>query len=82
MATRTIDSTEAQNNFGRIIDDAVEHGTRYVVRRRKVAQAIILGLADFERILSNDSEQRKMAIVVRDLAPSYTLGEDIDNDLH
>ncbi len=82
MATRTIDSTEAQNNFGRIIDDVVEHGTRYVVRRRKVAQAIILGLADFERILSNDSEQRKMVIVVPALAQTYTLGEDIDNDLH
>jgi PHD/YefM family antitoxin component YafN of YafNO toxin-antitoxin module len=82
MATRTIDSTEAQNNFGRIIDDAVEHGTRYVVRRRKVAQAIILGLADFEWMLSNDSEQRRMAIVVRDLAPSYTLGEEIDHDSH
>ncbi len=81
MVTRTIDSTEAQNNFGRIIDDAVEHGTRYVVRRRKAAQAIILGLSDFERILSNDAEQRKMELVVRDLAPTYTLGKDVEHDL-
>lgn len=75
MKTKTIASTEAQNNFGRILDDIVQNNTRYVVKRRNLAQAVIISLADFEQLLTDTSEQQKMAKIVRELAPTYRLGE-------
>lgn len=80
MGTKAIDSTDAQNNFGRILNDVVQNGTRYVIRRRHSPQAIILGLADFEQLLTNHKEQRKMVNMVRELTPVYTLGETIHEE--
>jgi prevent-host-death family protein len=79
VKTKIIASTEAQNNFGRILDDVVQNGTRYVVKRRSSSQAIILSLADFERLLAaTDSERREIETVIRELAPVYTLGEVVE----
>ena len=74
FATKVIASTEAQNNFGQILNDVTQNNTRYVVKRHDVAQAIIMSLSDFEHLLANQSEQSRMATMVRELAPVYTLG--------
>ena len=80
MKTKTIASTEAQNNFGRILNDVMQNNTRYIVKRRHVSQAIILSLADFEQLLTNQLEQEKMANIIRELTPVYSLGETISAD--
>ncbi len=75
MQTKAISSTEAQNNFGRVIDDVTQNNTRYVIKRRTSSQAIIMSLADFENILLNQNEQAKMTTLIRELTPDYSLGE-------
>ena len=81
METKVIASTEIQNNFGRILDDVVQNGTRYVIRRRNNSQAIILSLADLENLLlSAESERNKLGVVLRELSPVYSLGEIVDAD--
>lgn len=78
MKTKLIGSTEAQNNFGRVLDDVVQNGTRYIVRRRNASQAVILSIADLERILlGDDAERKRLEKVVRELSPVYSIGESI-----
>lgn len=80
MKTRLVASTEAQNNFGRVLDDVVQNGTRYIIRRRNTSQAILLSIADFESLLSGDeTERNKLEKVVRELSPSYSIGESIED---
>jgi PHD/YefM family antitoxin component YafN of YafNO toxin-antitoxin module len=76
--SKTIASTEVQNNFGLILTDVIQNSTRYIIKRHNLPQAIILSLADFEQLLSNPKEQNKMAQVVRELAPAYKIGEAIE----
>lgn len=79
MKTRLVASTEAQNNFGRVLDDVVQNGTRYIIRRRNSSQAILLSIADFESLLSGDeTERRKLERMVRELSPSYSIGESVE----
>ncbi|HFQ92804.1 MAG TPA: type II toxin-antitoxin system Phd/YefM family antitoxin [Anaerolineae bacterium] len=78
MQTRTVASTEAQNNFGRILNDVIQNHTRYVIKRRNAPQAIILSLSDFENLLNDRDEQTEMTRIVRELTPVYNLGETID----
>lgn len=79
MKTRLVASTEAQNNFGRVLDDVVQNGTRYIIRRRNTSQAILLSIADFESLLSGDeTERHRLEKVVRELSPSYSFGESIE----
>jgi PHD/YefM family antitoxin component YafN of YafNO toxin-antitoxin module len=78
MPTKTIASTEAQNNFGQILDDISRNHTRYIIKRRHNSQAIILSLADFENLLNNQSEREKMQHLVREFSPVYSLGESIE----
>lgn len=76
MSTKTIPSTEAQNNFGRILDDVVQNDARYVIQRRSLSQAILLSLEDFDRLLAaGESERTKMGNVIRELSPVYNLGK-------
>jgi len=83
MKTRLIASTEAQNNFGRMLDDAVQNGTRYVIQRRNTSQAILLGIADFERLLTgNEAERKKLEKVIHELNPSYSIGESVAEQAH
>ena len=80
MKTKTIASTDVQNNFGRILNDVIQNDTRYVIKRHNSPQAIILSLTDFERLLTNQNEQDKMVNIVRELSPVYSLGETIPED--
>ena len=79
VPTKTITSTEAQNNVGRVLDDVVQNSARYVVRRRNQAQVILLSLPEFERLLtSSDSERMQVSNVLRELAPVYDLGRKVE----
>lgn len=76
MPTKTIRSTEIQNNFGRILDDVVRNSTRYVIQRHSSSQAILLSLEDFNRLLAaSEAERSKLGSVIRELSPSYDLGK-------
>ncbi len=78
MKTRTINSTEAQNNFGQIIDAVVQDHTRFIVKRRNISQVVIMSLSDLSRLLSDASERKKMDNMIRELTPVYNLGETVD----
>lgn len=80
MKTKTIASTKAQNNFGRILNDVIQNNTRYVIKRRNIPQVVIVSLADFEQLLTNQSERKKMVKIVRELTPDYSLGETIGEE--
>ncbi len=80
MTTKSIASTEAQNNFGQILNDVIQHHTRYVIKRRNAPQAIILSLSDLEKMLTSSAEQQKMILLVRELTPVFDLGEPITAD--
>jgi len=80
MNTKAIASTDAQNNFGRILNDVVQNQTRYIIKRHNSPQAIVLSLNDFENLLKDQVEQIKMVKLVRDLAPVYHLGEPVAHE--
>lgn len=80
METRTISSTEAQNNFGRILNDTVQNGTRFIIKRRDTPQAIILSLVDFENLLDDPQKMKVLSDVIREVSPVYELGKPIGND--
>jgi prevent-host-death family protein len=78
MGTKTIASTEAQNNFGRVLDDVVLNGTRYIIQRRNASQAVLLSMADLENILCAGEEERKeLGKVIRELSPTYIYGSTV-----
>jgi len=77
MLAKTVASTQAQNNFGQILDDVTQNDTRYIIKRHHKAQAIILSLSDFEQILNNISEQQTIKGIIQELKPVYNVGETI-----
>ncbi|MBN2006111.1 MAG: type II toxin-antitoxin system Phd/YefM family antitoxin [Anaerolineae bacterium] len=79
MITKSINSTQAQNNFGQVLDDVTRHQTRYIVNRRGVPEVIILSLDDFARALSDEGTRQYLNSMVNDLRPKYALGEILDN---
>jgi PHD/YefM family antitoxin component YafN of YafNO toxin-antitoxin module len=79
MQTKTISSTEAQNNFGRVLDDVTQNSARYIIRRRNSSQAILLSLTELERLLSAaDNERQDVGRVIRELSPVYDLGQPVE----
>jgi len=78
VTTKIIPSTEAQNNFGRILDDVIQNNTRYIIKRRNTPQAILLSLPDLERLLAASAGERgKIGNMVRELSPVYNLGKTV-----
>lgn len=75
MATKSISSTQAQNNFGQVLDEVTRNHTRYVVERRGIPQAIVLSFDDFAYLLSDANERRQMDAVIKELRPEYKLGQ-------
>ena len=80
MKTKTIGSTEAQNNFGRVLDSAIQESIAYIIRRRGNAQAVIIGLSDFKALLADKEESRDLGLAIREMSPTYDLGETLDVD--
>ncbi len=81
MTTKRISSTKAQNNFGRVLDDVTHNQTRYIVERRGTPQVMILGFDDFDALLSDEHECRRMRTVLRELRPAYQLGQVLKSPL-
>ncbi len=78
MTTKTISSTDAQNNFGRILDDILHNAAKYVVQRRNQSQVVLISLSEFERLLSAaDGERQELSKILRELSPSYNLGQPV-----
>ena len=79
VKTKTIASTEAQNNFGRILDDVVQNDARYIIKRRHASQAILLSLSDFEALLASSQNTREeFRRLVREQTPLYDLGRSLE----
>jgi PHD/YefM family antitoxin component YafN of YafNO toxin-antitoxin module len=78
LSIKSISSTEAQNNFGRVLDDVTLNHARYVVKRRGASQVIILSFDDFAHLLQDDGERTRIGSVLRELRPRYTIGEVIE----
>lgn len=78
MKTKRIASTEAQNNFGRVLDDIVQNNTRYIVQRRNVSQVMMLSIGDLERILAGDEHERKrLEKIIHETRPTYSMGNEV-----
>lgn len=80
MTVKSIGSTEVQNNFGRVLDDVTHNHTRYVIQRRGAPQALLLSLQDLVSILSIREESQEMFSLLRELRPTYHLGQEIQLD--
>jgi prevent-host-death family protein len=75
MITKSISSTQAQNNFGQVLDDITRNHTGYIIKRRGTPQAIVLSFDDFAYLLSDANERRQMDAVIKELRPKYSLGQ-------
>jgi len=75
MITKRLSSTLAQNNFGQVLDDVIQNHTRYIIERRGVPQAIILGFDDFAHVLDDERERLQINAVLKELRPEYHLGQ-------
>lgn len=78
MATKSISSTQAQNNFGRVLDDVTHNRSRYIIERRGVPQAIVLSFDDFETMLNDKNERQQMVTIIKEKRPEYHLGQVLD----
>lgn len=77
IETKTISSTQAQNNFGRVLDEVALNRSRYIVKRNGVPRAIVLGFDDFSGILTEERKRRQVDEFLRELRPTYQLGETV-----
>jgi prevent-host-death family protein len=75
MITKSVSSTQAQNNFGQVLDDVTHNNTRYVIERRGVPQAILLSLNDFAQVLTSESRRQQINTILKEIRPEYHLGQ-------
>ncbi len=75
MITKSISSTQAQNNFGQVLDDVTHNNTRYIINRRGIPQAIVLSFEDLTHVLTDESKRKQMDVVLKELRPEYRLGQ-------
>jgi prevent-host-death family protein len=81
MQTKLIASTEAQNNFGRVLDDVVQNNTRYIIQRRGTSQAVLMSMADLEQLLAGEANMReRLGHIIREQSPRYVIGEALDEE--
>jgi prevent-host-death family protein len=72
MNVKTINSTEAQNNFGQLLDDVAENNVRYLIQRFGKIKAAVIPLEDFRRLIIQHNEAIQL---LREVSPEYTLGQ-------
>ena len=75
MATKRINATEAQNNFGRVIDDAIQNRVRYIIHRRNVPHVVVLSIDELIRLLGDEKERQHLTTLLEQLRPDYGLGQ-------
>ena len=78
--TRFILSTEAQNNFGRLLDDVSANGTRYIIKRFGAPKAVVVPVEDFERLLQGESDAQTTLQILRESRAEYHLGESVGSE--
>lgn len=72
MTVKTINSTQAQNNFGQLLDDVAENVTQYLVQRFGKTKAVIIPLNDFRRLARQDSQTAQL---LHEASPGHSLGQ-------
>jgi prevent-host-death family protein len=78
LAIKSVSSTQAQNNFGQVVDDVTQNHTRYIVERRGNPKAVILSFEDFARVLNDAKERQEMGAIIKELQPEYGVGQVVD----
>ena len=79
VTIKAISSTQAQNNFGRVLDDVVQNHARYIIKRRNTPQAILVSLSELEQLLSATAgERQRLEEIIREQSPTYHLGTPLD----
>ncbi len=78
MATKTITSTEVQNNFGQVLADITHNHIRYIVKRNGMPHVVMLSVDDFAEILQDSSERGKALNLIKEVRPQYRLGQSLD----
>ena len=78
MATKYISSTQAQNNFGQVLDDVTRTGTRYIVKRRGRPEAVVLSFDDFMHVLEHEEDRAQLNRLLKEVRPIYALGEPVE----
>ena len=78
MAIKSVSSTQAQNNFGQVLDDVTQNHTRYIVERRGTPKAVIISFEDFAKVLNDTKERQEMGSIIRELQPKYGVGQIVD----
>ncbi|NCO66723.1 MAG: hypothetical protein AUK32_09970 [Candidatus Aquicultor secundus] len=74
MAIKSISSTQAQNNFGQVLDDITRNNTRYIVERRGIPQMVAFSFDDFARMLEDENERKRLDGIIKEIRPKYNLG--------
>lgn len=72
MAIKTINSTQAQNNFGSLLEDVSENGTQYLVQRFGRIKAVIVPLSDYRYLMQ---QRQKEGNILREVGTIYSLGQ-------
>lgn len=80
MATKKISSTQAQNNFGQVLEEITHNQTRFIIERRGVPKAVILSFDDFATLLSNESDRNHMFRLLKEVRPEYQLGKTLHEE--
>lgn len=75
MITKSISSTQAQNNFGQLLDDVTQNRAHYIIERRGIPQAILLSFDEFAYLLSNETKRQQMDAIIKEIRPEYHLGQ-------
>ncbi len=77
MLAKKISSTQAQNNFGRLLDDVNHSRALYIIERRRIPQAIVINLDDFLHLLSEQSESERQYVseIIAKIRPKVSPGQ-------
>ncbi len=70
--TRFVLSSKAKTHFSELIEDVFNNGTRYIVKRFGKARAVIIPLADFERLRLAEQEG---LLTMRETRSPYKIGQ-------
>lgn len=62
---RTISATEARVHFGELLRRVVEEGQPVIVERGGKPQAVVLSLAEYERLRAHDTKERRHDLLAR-----------------
>jgi Phd_YefM. len=80
MEIRRIGSTEAQNNFGRIMDSVTKDHVGFVIERRSVPEVWVISNSDLRDILSNSAQRKEIEKLLKNISSRNDLGETISTN--